>query len=86
MRSATGLGPAAAGACCRMGADPIIKAVRQRWPFLKRLFAGGAYDRGRPMSLAAYRDFVMEIVRKLSAQQALSREHAAGWLSKRSGE
>ncbi|MBL0408431.1 hypothetical protein JKG68_31690 [Microvirga aerilata] len=41
------------------GAEQIIKAVRQRWHFLKHLFAGSAYDRGRLMSQAAYRDFVM---------------------------
>jgi hypothetical protein len=28
-----------------LGAEQIIKAVRQRWPFLKHLFADGAYDR-----------------------------------------
>jgi hypothetical protein len=51
------------------GAEQIIKAVRQRWPFLKHLFADGAYDRGRLMSQAAYRDFVIEIVRKLPDQK-----------------
>jgi transposase len=50
------------------GADQIIKAERQRWPFLKHLFADGAYERGRMMSQAAYRDFVIEIVRKLANQ------------------
>jgi hypothetical protein len=43
--------------------------VRQRWPFRKHLFADSAYDRGRLMSQAAYRDFVIEIVRKLSDQE-----------------
>ena len=28
------------------GAEAIIKAIRQRWPWLKHLFADGAYDRG----------------------------------------
>ena len=51
------------------GAEQIIKAVRQRWPWLKHLFTDGAYGRGRLMSQAAYRDFVIEIVRKLSDQQ-----------------
>jgi hypothetical protein len=51
------------------GAEQIIKAVRQRWPFLKHLFADGTYDRGRLMSLAPYRDFVIEIVRKLPEQE-----------------
>jgi transposase len=51
------------------GAEQIIKAVRRRWPWLKHLFADGAYDRGRLMSQAADRDFVIEIVRQLSDQQ-----------------
>ena len=51
------------------GAEAIIKAVRKRWPWLKHLFADGAYDRGKLMSAAAYRDFVVEIVRKLEDQQ-----------------
>jgi putative transposase len=71
------------------GAEPIIKAVRQRWPFLKHLFADGAYDRGRLMSQAAYRDFVIEIVRKLANQegfQPLPRrwvvERTFGWMTR----
>lgn len=51
------------------GAERIIEAVRKRWPWLKHLFADGAYDRGRLMSQAAYRDFVIEIVRKLADQK-----------------
>src|SRR5918998_787453 len=71
------------------GAEQIIKAVRQRWPWLKHLFADGAYDRGRLMSQAAYRDFVIEIVRKLSDQggfQPLPRrwvvERTFGWMTR----
>lgn len=51
------------------GADRIIQAVRKRWPWLKHLFADGAYDRGKLMSAAAYRDFVVELVRKLADQK-----------------
>ena len=51
------------------GAEAIITAIRQRWPWLKHLFADGAYDRGKLMSKAAYRDFVIEIIRKLENQQ-----------------
>lgn len=51
------------------GAEAILKAVRQRWPWLKHLFADGAYDRGKLMSAAAYRDFVVEVVRKIVGQQ-----------------
>jgi len=71
------------------GAEQIIKAVHQRWPFLKHLFADGAYDWGRLMSQAAYRDFVIEIVRKLANQdgyQPLPRrwvvERTCGWMTR----
>ena len=43
--------------------------MRKRWPWLRHLFADGAYDRGQLMSVAAYRDFVVEVVRKLHGQQ-----------------
>jgi putative transposase len=69
------------------GAERIIAAVRRRWPWLKHLFADGAYDRGRLMSQAAYRDFVIEVVRKLTGQrgfQPLPRrwvvERTFGWM------
>jgi transposase len=51
------------------GAERVILAIRKRWPWLRHLFADGAYDRGRLMSKAAYRDFVVEVVRKLAGQQ-----------------
>jgi hypothetical protein len=51
------------------GAERIVEAVRKRWPWLRHLFADGAYDRGRLMSKAAYRDFVVEVVRKLADQK-----------------
>ena len=70
-----------------VGAERIIEAVRKRWPCLKHLFVDGAYDRGRLMSLAAYRDFVIEIVYKLADQkgfQVLPRrwvvERTFGWM------
>jgi hypothetical protein len=50
------------------GAEHIVKAIRKRWPWLKHLFADGAYDRGKLMSTAAYHDFVIEGVRKLAGQ------------------
>lgn len=69
------------------GAEAIIKAIRRRWPWLKHLFADGVYDRGKLMSAAAYRDFVIEIVRKLAGQQGfhvLPRrwvvERSFGWM------
>jgi putative transposase len=46
------------------GAQAIVAAIRKRWSWLKHLFADGAYDRTRLMDAAAYRDFVLEIVRR----------------------
>jgi putative transposase len=69
------------------GAEQIVKAIRKRWPWLKHLFADGAYDKGRLASLAAYKEFTLEIVRKLPDQkgfQVLPRrwvvERTFGWL------
>ena len=71
------------------GAQAIIKAVRQRWPWLRHLFADGAYDRGRLASAAAYRDFVVEVVRKLQGQQGFQPlprrwvvERTFGWMTR----
>ena len=50
------------------GAEDIVKAILQRWPWLKHLFADGAYNRGRLASLAAYKGFTLEVVRKLAGQ------------------
>ena len=71
------------------GAEQIVCAVRKRWPWLKHLFADGAYDRGKLASLAAYKDFTLEVVRKLPGQvgfQVLPRrwvvERTFGWLTR----
>lgn len=71
------------------GAEQIVQAVRKRWPWLKHLFADGAYDRGRLASLVAYRDFTLEVVRKLPDQkgfQVLPRrwvvERTFGWMTR----
>jgi putative transposase len=71
------------------GAEAIVKGVRRRWPWLKHLFADGAYDRGRLASLAAYKDFTLEVVRKLPDQkgfQVLPRrwvvERTFGWMTR----
>ncbi len=69
------------------GAERVIVAIRQRWPWLKHLFADGAYDRGKLMSKAAYHDFVLEVVRKLAGQQGFQPlprrwvvERTFGWM------
>jgi putative transposase len=53
------------------------------------LFADGAYNRGKLMSAAAYRNFVIEIVHKLAGQQGfhvLPRrwvvERSFGWMTR----
>ena len=60
------------------GAEAIIKAIRRHWPWLRHLFADGAYDRGKLMSATAYRDFTLEVVRKLTGT-ALCRCRTGGW-------
>ncbi len=43
------------------GAQLVIAAVRKRWPWIKHLFADGAYDRRQLLESAALLDFVVEI-------------------------
>ena len=78
------------------GAEAIIVAVRKRSGLpgstmipaaRSTLFADGAYDRGKLMSKAAYRDFVVEVVRKLAGQQGFQPlprrwvvERTFGWM------
>lgn len=71
------------------GAQAIVAAVRKRWPWLKHLFADGAYDRTKLMDAAAYRDFVLEIVRRTDAEpgfKVLPRrwvvERTFGWMTR----
>ena len=46
------------------GAQLILEGVRKRWPWLKHLFADGAYARTTLLDKAAYQDFILEIVRR----------------------
>ena len=39
------------------GAQQILDAIRKRWPWVKHLFADGAYDRLKLMDKAAYLEF-----------------------------
>lgn len=50
------------------GAQAIIDAIRKRWPWLKHPFADGAYDRIQLIDKAAFRDFVIEVVRRIEPQ------------------
>ncbi len=51
------------------GAQTILDTIRKRWPWLKHLFADGAYDRVQLMDKAAFLDFVIEVVRRMDGQQ-----------------
>jgi transposase len=71
------------------GAQAIVAAIRKRWPWLKHLFADGAYDRTRLMDAAAYREFVLEIVRRTDKEagfKVLPRrwvvERTFGWMTR----
>lgn len=50
------------------GAQMILDAIRKRWPWVKHLFADGAYDRTRLMDKAAFLDFVIEVVRRIDGE------------------
>jgi transposase len=63
--------------------------IRERWPWLKHLFADGACGHGKLMSAAAYHGFVIEVVRKLAGQQGLQDlprrwvvERTFGWMTR----
>ncbi|MER9645328.1 transposase [Mesorhizobium sp. M0239] len=51
------------------GAQAILNGIRKRWPWVKHLFADGAYDRLKLMDKAAYLDFVVEIIRRSDDQK-----------------
>jgi len=51
------------------GAQAILDAVRKRWPWMKHLFADGAYDRAQLMDKAAFLDFTVEVVRRIEKDQ-----------------
>jgi transposase len=50
------------------GAQLILHAIRKRWPWLKHLFADGAYDRTKLMDKAELENFVIEIVRRIEGE------------------
>ena len=71
------------------GAQSILDAIRKRWPWIKHLFADGAYDRRQLLDKAAYLDFVIEVVRRLDVEpgfKVLPRrwvvERSFGWLTR----
>jgi len=50
------------------GAQTILDALRKRWRWIKHLFADGAYDRTQRLDKAAFRDFVVEVVRRIDSE------------------
>ncbi len=71
------------------GAQVILDGIRTRWPWVKHLFADGAYDRLKLMNKAAYLDFVIEIIRRSDDQkgfEVLPRrwvvERTFGWMTR----
>jgi transposase len=71
------------------GAQAILDGIRKRWPWVKHLFADGAYDRLRLMDKAAFLDFVIEVVRRADAEpgfKVLPRrwvvERSFGWMTR----
>lgn len=71
------------------GAQAIVAAIRKRWPWLKHLFADGAYDRTRLMDAATYPDFIFEIIRRSDKEpgfKVLPRrwvvERTFGWMTR----
>jgi len=49
-------------------AQQILDAIRKRWPWVKHLFADGAYDRGQLLDKAAFLDFTIEVVRRIDKE------------------
>jgi putative transposase len=50
------------------GAQVVLDGIRKRWPWIKHLFADGAYDRRKLMDKAAFNDFVVEIIRRIDSE------------------
>ncbi|WP_287118911.1 transposase [Mesorhizobium sp.] len=71
------------------GAQAILDGIRNRWPWVKHLFADGAYDQLKLMDQAAYLDFVVESIRGSDDQkgfEVLPRrwvvERTFGWMTR----
>lgn len=71
------------------GAQMILDAIRKRWPWMKHLFADGAYDRTMLMDKARFLDFVVEIVRRIDEEPGFKVvprrwvvERTFGWLTR----
>ena len=54
------------------GAQTILDGIRKRWPWVKHLFADGAYDRLKLMDKASYLNFVVKIIRRSDDQKGFT--------------
>jgi transposase len=50
------------------GAQLVLDALADRWPWIKHLFGDAAYDRRTLLDKAAFLDFTVEVVRGLQGQ------------------
>ncbi|MEN3177306.1 IS5 family transposase [Gluconobacter sp. OJA] len=71
------------------GGQMILNAIRKRWPWVKQLFADGAYDRAMLMDKAAFLDFSVEVIRRSAGAkgfEVLPRrwvvERTFGWMTR----
>jgi transposase len=71
------------------GAQVILDGIRKRWPWVKHLFADGAYDRLKLMDKAAFLDFTVEVIRRSDDQQGFAVlprrwvvERTFGWMTR----
>lgn len=78
-----------AGISDSAGARMILEATAKRWPWMKHLFADGAYDRTKLMDKAAFLDFVIEVVRRVDTEPGFKVvprrwvvERTFGWLTR----
>jgi hypothetical protein len=63
------------------GAQLVLDALQQRWPWLEHLFGDAAHDRKTLMDKAGFINFTVEVVRELEGQQGFAVQPAAGWSS-----
>jgi len=49
------------------GGRAILDGIRKRWPWVKHLFADGAYDRAQLMDKAGFLDFTIEVIKRSDA-------------------
>jgi transposase len=71
------------------GAQVILDGIRKRWPWVKHLFADGAYDRTKLLAKAEFLDFVIEVIKRTDKEpgfRPLPRrwvvERTFGWLTR----